>query len=103
MGAVCSKSMRFDPLTKLLPCLRNCVCALQPLALTGLSGGPPALQIDEGMTNNEPAFSTVAMVIPESSPLSEVPCGQCPVIHQCAEGNDISPATCEYMQAWLAF
>lgn len=61
------------------------------------------LQIDEGMRDNEPSFSTVAMVIPDSSPLNEVPCGQCPVIHQCAEGNDISPSTCEYMQAWLAF
>jgi DNA-directed RNA polymerase III subunit RPC6 len=62
-----------------------------------------SLQIDETQGEQEPIFANIAMTMPESSPLNEVPCGQCPVIGECADGNDISPATCQYMQAWLDF
>lgn len=32
-----------------------------------------------------------------------VPCGVCPVVHQCCPGGAISPATCLYMKEWLDF
>lgn len=34
--------------------------------------------------------------------LSELPCGQCPVIQHCSDGGIISPSTCTYYAQWLA-
>ena len=62
------------------------------------------MQIDELQTDDgDHAYALIAMTIPDGTPLNEVPCGQCPVIHECAEGNDVSPSNCVYMQAWLDF
>ena len=38
----------------------------------------------------------------ETTPLSEVPCGSCPVFHDCCEGGQISPQNCQYFTEWLA-
>lgn len=63
-----------------------------------------SLQIDEHVgEDDEPVFVNLIMKLPSTSPLTSIPCGQCPVMHECAEGNDISPSTCEYMNAWLDF
>lgn len=35
--------------------------------------------------------------------LSHTPCGVCPVFKNCEPGGVVSPETCEYMDAWLAF
>ncbi|KAK2077660.1 hypothetical protein QBZ16_004506 [Prototheca wickerhamii] len=35
--------------------------------------------------------------------LASVPCGVCPVIHECVDGGPISPETCIYYQHWLDF
>lgn len=40
---------------------------------------------------------------PVVSALGSIPCGVCPVIHQCAPDGPVSPATCEYFKAWLEF
>lgn len=34
--------------------------------------------------------------------LSELPCGQCPVMQHCSDGGVISPSTCTYYSRWLA-
>ena len=62
-----------------------------------------AVQIDEQQGDDEAVFSNLFMAIPDAAPLNDIPCGQCPVIQECADGNDVSPATCQYMAAWLAF
>lgn len=36
-----------------------------------------------------------------SSAFGNLPCGVCPVIHQCAPDGYISPQNCEYFTAWL--
>jgi DNA-directed RNA polymerase III subunit RPC6 len=33
--------------------------------------------------------------------LTEMPCGRCPVLHDCAPGALISPASCVYFEEWL--
>lgn len=35
--------------------------------------------------------------------LTHTPCGVCPVFKNCEPGGVVSPETCEYMDAWLAF
>lgn len=61
-------------------------------------------QIDEQENENgEVVYVNLIMQMPSTSPLSSIPCGQCPVIGECAEGNDVSPSTCEYMTEWLEF
>eukprot|EP00892_Ulva_mutabilis_P007842 jgi/Ulvmu1/542/UM001_0550.1 len=53
--------------------------------------------------NGESVYVNLIMQLPSTSPLSSIPCGQCPVIGECAEGNDVSPSTCQYMTEWLEF
>ncbi|GAB5586300.1 34-kDa subunit of RNA polymerase III (C) [Umbelopsis nana] len=36
-------------------------------------------------------------------PLSEVPCGKCPVFKFCTEDGPVSPSNCDYFQKWLSF
>lgn len=35
------------------------------------------------------------------SPLTEAPCGRCPVFELCEEGGPVAPSNCEYFQKWL--
>ncbi|TFB02815.1 putative DNA-directed RNA polymerase III subunit rpc6 [Trichoderma ghanense] len=35
------------------------------------------------------------------SPLTEAPCGRCPVFDLCEEGGPVGPSNCEYFQKWL--
>ncbi|KAG6557884.1 hypothetical protein Mapa_000061 [Marchantia paleacea] len=41
--------------------------------------------------------------IPESSAFTSIPCGVCPVLHECTDDGIISPKTCVYFQTWLTF
>ena len=41
--------------------------------------------------------------VPDSTPLTDVPCGVCPVAGQCHDGGVISPKTCVYYDKWLEF
>ncbi|KAF7547841.1 hypothetical protein G7046_g8882 [Stylonectria norvegica] len=38
---------------------------------------------------------------PFVSPLTEAPCGRCPVFELCEEGGPVGPSNCEYFQKWL--
>jgi DNA-directed RNA polymerase III subunit RPC6 len=40
---------------------------------------------------------------PDTTALTSLPCGRCPVMDQCRDGGPISPQTCEYFKAWLDF
>jgi hypothetical protein len=40
---------------------------------------------------------------PPPPPLAGLPCGVCPVARECSDGGAVSPATCEYFDAWLDF
>lgn len=35
--------------------------------------------------------------------LNEIPCGVCPVIRFCSDQGPITPAKCDYYQAWLDY
>ncbi|KAJ2506428.1 34-kDa subunit of RNA polymerase III (C) [Coemansia sp. RSA 2049] len=37
------------------------------------------------------------------SPLTDIPCGRCPVFDRCSDSGAITPAKCEYFRKWLAF
>lgn len=37
----------------------------------------------------------------QSAGLMRMPCGTCPVIHNCYEGGAVSPSTCQYFKKWL--
>ncbi|KAI1005534.1 hypothetical protein K3495_g2686 [Podosphaera aphanis] len=39
----------------------------------------------------------------KTDPISEVPCGRCPVFDLCEEGGPVAPSECVYMDEWLAF
>ncbi|KAH7444706.1 hypothetical protein KP509_02G089100 [Ceratopteris richardii] len=39
----------------------------------------------------------------ETSAFTNIPCGVCPVLHECTEDGLISPKTCVYYQDWLKF
>ncbi|CAK9232903.1 unnamed protein product [Sphagnum jensenii] len=41
--------------------------------------------------------------IPETSALTSVPCGICPVLRECRPDGLISPQTCIYFKDWLTF
>ncbi|XP_064485508.1 DNA-directed RNA polymerase III subunit RPC6-like [Ornithodoros turicata] len=38
----------------------------------------------------------------QSTGLMRMPCGTCPVMHNCHVGGVVSPATCQYFKDWLA-
>lgn len=58
----------------------------------------------EGAPADAPDRYRVAVLrVPETTPLTAVPCGVCPVIDQCREGGQISPQTCVYYGGWLDF
>eukprot|EP00250_Pteridium_aquilinum_P028806 c3786_g1_i1 orf=667-1548(-) len=39
----------------------------------------------------------------ETSAFTSIPCGVCPVLHECTDDGLISPKTCVYYQKWLKF
>lgn len=39
----------------------------------------------------------------ETSAFTSIPCGVCPVLHECTDDGLISPKTCLYYQNWLKF
>jgi DNA-directed RNA polymerase III subunit RPC6 len=39
----------------------------------------------------------------ENPMLAIAPCSVCPVFHECAPGNTISPETCRYIDDWIDF
>ncbi|KAJ2339584.1 34-kDa subunit of RNA polymerase III (C) [Coemansia erecta] len=39
----------------------------------------------------------------KDSPLTDIPCGRCPVANRCTASGDISPVTCKYFTEWLSY
>ncbi|XP_057855537.1 uncharacterized protein LOC131065136 isoform X1 [Cryptomeria japonica] len=52
---------------------------------------------------NEFCFRVSQTRIQESSAFTDIPCGVCPVLHECTDDGLISPKTCIYYKKWLAF
>lgn len=59
----------------------------------------------EGADDDDMAdhFRPAMLGVPASTAFTSIPCGMCPVLHDCHEGGVISPATCEYYAKWLEF
>lgn len=53
--------------------------------------------------DGEAHYRQALLRIPDTTPLTSIPCGVCPVISECVEGGKISPQTCIYYQHWLEF
>ncbi|XP_060592194.1 DNA-directed RNA polymerase III subunit RPC6-like [Ruditapes philippinarum] len=53
-----------------------------------------------GDTGQTKLYRSVKPII-ESTGLMRMPCGSCPVFHNCYEGGAVSPTTCIYMKDWL--
>ncbi|KAJ2156744.1 34-kDa subunit of RNA polymerase III (C) [Coemansia sp. RSA 552] len=39
----------------------------------------------------------------KDSPLTEIPCGRCPVASRCSDTGPVTPAKCKYLSTWLSF
>eukprot|EP00879_Flechtneria_rotunda_P027217 GHRR01029118.1.p1 GENE.GHRR01029118.1~~GHRR01029118.1.p1 ORF type:complete len:143 (-),score=24.35 GHRR01029118.1:334-762(-) len=48
-------------------------------------------------------YRVAVLPVPDTTALTSIPCGVCPVIDQCCEGGQVSPQACVYYQAWLEF
>jgi DNA-directed RNA polymerase III subunit RPC6 len=56
--------------------------------------------------NPDPSDNALSLVqdhFESGNGLTHTPCGVCPVFKDCEPGGVVSPETCEYMEAWLAF
>lgn len=50
---------------------------------------------------SESRYQTAVLAVPSTSAFTTIPCGVCPVFHDCHDDGLISPATCEYYNSWL--
>ncbi|KAJ1762654.1 34-kDa subunit of RNA polymerase III (C) [Coemansia sp. RSA 2523] len=41
--------------------------------------------------------------VTKESPLTDIPCGRCPVANRCTASGDVSPVTCVYLSKWLSY
>ncbi|KXZ56996.1 hypothetical protein GPECTOR_1g90 [Gonium pectorale] len=57
----------------------------------------------EGDDDNEDHYRPAVLGVPDSTALTNVPCGVCPVMSECHDGGVISPQTCVYYDKWLEF
>lgn len=53
-----------------------------------------------GGVSQKKLFKSVKSMLPVTG-LMKVPCGVCPVVHDCHDGGEISPSKCIYMKEWL--
>ncbi|KAL6751999.1 RNA polymerase Rpc34 subunit-domain-containing protein [Haematococcus lacustris] len=53
--------------------------------------------------DSEEHYRPMLYAAPETTPFTNLPCGVCPVFHQCRDGGPVSPATCVYFDKWLQF
>lgn len=59
-----------------------------------------AIVAGAGESGQTKLFRAVNPII-QSTGLMRMPCGSCPVFHNCYEGGVVSPTTCIYMKQWL--
>ena len=60
-------------------------------------------RIDEVESPDGVHYRPTLLTLPESSALTSLPCGVCPVFHDCRPGGHISPELCVYFDKWLDF
>lgn len=46
-------------------------------------------------------YGVAKVAVPEAVPLTDCPCGVCPVFNDCHEGGPVAPERCEYYKKWL--
>ncbi|KAK3262962.1 hypothetical protein CYMTET_28211 [Cymbomonas tetramitiformis] len=71
---------------------------LHTLMFDGKMDSLEAMTMDQ---DEEVYYFTATLDVPTREPLTAVPCGVCPVAHECREDGVISPATCVYYTQWL--
>lgn len=69
------------------------------LVFDGMIDAVEELTVDN---DEEVFYVSTTLKIPERSAFTSIPCGVCPVFHDCREDGLISPATCVYYNEWLA-
>lgn len=65
---------------------------------SGLAGSSRSASPGEDLVN---LYRAIEPLI-DSAGLMRIPCGTCPVIHNCYEGGAVSPSTCQYFKKWLS-
>ena len=60
-------------------------------------------RIDEVESPDGVYYRPTLLTLPETSALTSIPCGVCPVFHDCRPGGHISPELCIYFDKWLDF
>uniref|UniRef100_A0A7S0UN05 DNA-directed RNA polymerase III subunit RPC6 n=1 Tax=Polytomella parva TaxID=51329 RepID=A0A7S0UN05_9CHLO len=73
------------------------VDVIDPDELDATGGGTGANDDDEEH------YRPAALKGAKSTPLTDTPCGTCPVFDECRAGGLISPSTCVYFEKWLEF
>ena len=68
-----------------------------------VSAADPGRQVDDGDGPSVVKLYRALRVDLPTAGVMCVPCGVCPVVHQCTPDGAISPATCVYMKEWLEF
>jgi DNA-directed RNA polymerase III subunit RPC6 len=46
-------------------------------------------------------YGAAKVTVPEGVPLTDCPCGVCPVFNDCHEGGPVAPERCDYYKKWL--
>ena len=49
----------------------------------------------------EDHYRPAVLAVPERTALTSMPCGVCPVFHECCDDGLISPSSCVYYAEWL--
>ncbi|PIA17044.1 RNA polymerase Rpc34 [Coemansia reversa NRRL 1564] len=66
----------------------------------------PALDADMGLSarfGKTDWMYRAQRISSKDSPLTDIPCGRCPVANRCSNTGSITPAKCEYFSQWLSF
>ncbi|KAJ1913399.1 34-kDa subunit of RNA polymerase III (C) [Mycoemilia scoparia] len=57
---------------------------------------------DDGDVGGDKTYKAIKLQQADS-PLTDIPCGRCPISEFCSENGHISPSKCHYYQKWLQF
>ncbi|CAD7701120.1 unnamed protein product [Ostreobium quekettii] len=60
-------------------------------------------RVDEVEGSSGVQYRSALLQLPDSSALTSVPCGVCPVFNECRPGGIVSPESCIYYDKWLDF
>lgn len=58
--------------------------------------------VSDDEDENAYVYKAIRSAIPESM-MGSLPCGTCPVSHQCSDDGPVTPSKCEYYTQWLGF